>query len=72
MPLTILPQSFKAELIPKAPSIATLKKDEIPVFWACGVTPQLIAMNSKPPLMITHSPGHMFITDIVDEDLAIF
>ena len=48
-----------------------IKEDEVPVFWACGVTPQVIAMNSKPPLMITHSPGHMFITDIVDEDLAI-
>ncbi len=49
-----------------------IKEGEIPVFWACGVTPQAVAMNSKPPLMITHSPGHMFITDWLDEDLAVF
>jgi uncharacterized protein YcsI (UPF0317 family) len=29
-------------------------------------------MSSKPPFMITHSPGHMFITDVRDEDLAVF
>lgn len=39
------------------------EEDQLPVFWACGVTPQAIAMKVKPPLMITHSPGHMFITD---------
>lgn len=49
-----------------------IKRDEIPMFWACGVTPQVVAMNSKPPLMITHSPGHMFITDCLNEDLAAF
>lgn len=47
-----------------------IKEDEVPVFWACGVTPQAVALRSRPPLMITHSPGHMFITDIPDEDLA--
>ena len=36
------------------------KEGDVPMFWACGVTPQAVAMNSKPPLMITHSPGHMF------------
>jgi len=45
--------------------------DEIPVFWACGVTPQAVALKSKPPLMITHSPGYMFITDLLDEELSI-
>jgi uncharacterized protein YcsI (UPF0317 family) len=48
-----------------------VRDDEVPVFWACGVTPQAVAMESRPPLMITHSPGHMFITDLVDEDLAV-
>jgi uncharacterized protein YcsI (UPF0317 family) len=48
-----------------------IKEGEVPVFWACGVTPQAMAMSSKPPLMITHSPGHMFITDMRDEDLAV-
>ena len=37
-------------------------EDQLPVFWACGVTPQAVAMQAKPPLVITHSPGHMFIT----------
>ncbi len=45
--------------------------DEVPVFWACGVTPQSVAMNSEPELMITHSPGYMFVTDFMDEDLAV-
>ena len=44
---------------------------EVPVFWACGVTPQAVAIQSRPSLMITHSPGHMFITDLRDEDLAV-
>ena len=48
-----------------------IRDDEVPVFWACGVTPQAVAATSKPPLMITHSPGHMFITDVRDEDLAV-
>jgi len=47
-----------------------IREDEVPVFWACGVTPQAVALKSRPPLMITHSPGHMFITDILDEELA--
>ena len=42
---------------------------DVPVFWACGVTPQAVAMASKPAFMITHSPGHMFITDLRLEDL---
>jgi uncharacterized protein YcsI (UPF0317 family) len=42
----------------------TLGPDEIPVFWACGVTPQAVAMESRPELMMTHAPGHMFLTDL--------
>lgn len=45
--------------------------DELPVFWACGVTPQAVAMAARPPLMITHSPGCMFVTDLRDEELAV-
>lgn len=37
---------------------------EVPVFWACGVTPQAALMEAKPELAITHAPGHMFITDL--------
>jgi uncharacterized protein YcsI (UPF0317 family) len=45
---------------------------EVPVYWACGVTPQVALMKNKPDLVITHSPGHLFITDIRNEDLASF
>ncbi len=48
-----------------------VRPGEEPVFWACGVTPQAVALNSKPPLMITHAPGHMFITDQRDADVAV-
>src|SRR5262245_52976831 len=46
------------------------KPGDQPVFWACGVTPQAVALASKPPFMITHSPGHMFITDVPNSFLA--
>lgn len=39
-----------------------------PVFWACGVTPQNAALQAKPPIMITHAPGHMLITDQLDSN----
>ncbi len=45
--------------------------DELPVFWACGVTPQSVIMAAKPPLAITHSPGCMFLTDIRDDELTV-
>jgi uncharacterized protein YcsI (UPF0317 family) len=40
-----------------------IRDGELPVFWACGVTPQAVAVESRPELMITHAPGHMFVTD---------
>jgi len=43
---------------------------DVPVFWACGVTPQAVALASKPSFMITHSPGHMFITDVPNSALS--
>ncbi|MFC4354735.1 putative hydro-lyase [Chryseomicrobium palamuruense] len=49
----------------------TIKEGEVPVFWACGVTPQAIAMHVKPEIMITHAPGHMFITDLKNEDFSV-
>ena len=45
---------------------------DVPVFWACGVTPQAVALESKAPFMITLSPGHMFITDLPYSALAAF
>ncbi len=38
-----------------------------PIFWACGVTPQAAIRSAKPPISITHKPGHMLITDIPDD-----
>jgi uncharacterized protein YcsI (UPF0317 family) len=46
-----------------------IRTGEVPVFWACGVTPQAVAMLARPPLLLTHAPGHMFVTDLRDEDL---
>lgn len=47
-----------------------VRDGELPVFWACGVTPQAVAVASRPELMITHAPGHMFVTDARDERQA--
>ena len=45
--------------------------DEVPIFWACGVTPQAVALASQVPLMITHAPGYMFVTDRLDKQLSV-
>jgi uncharacterized protein YcsI (UPF0317 family) len=44
---------------------------DVPVFWACGVTPQAAVMASRPPFAITHAPGRMFVTDVRDEEYLI-
>jgi uncharacterized protein YcsI (UPF0317 family) len=49
----------------------TIGDGEIPVFWACGVTSQLAATSASLPLAITHAPGHMFVSDLRDEDLTL-
>ena len=49
----------------------TILPGEAPVFWACGVTPQAVALEARLPLVITHAPGHMFITDLPDHALAV-
>ena len=49
----------------------TLKQDELPVFWACGVTPQVALEAAKPPLAITHSPGCMLVSDLRNSQLAV-
>lgn len=41
-----------------------VQADELPVFWACGVTPQAALLEARPPFAITHAPGCMFLTDI--------
>jgi len=49
----------------------TIRRGEIPVFWACGVTPQAVVMKAKTDFCITHAPGHMFISDLLNEELAL-
>lgn len=47
----------------------TVHPGEVPVFWACGVTPQVAIMAAKPAFALTHAPGHMFLTDMHDNDI---
>ena len=49
----------------------TFEPGDVPVFWACGVTPQAAVVESKPQLAISHSPGYMLITDAEDEDYHV-
>lgn len=46
-----------------------IREGEIPVFWPCGVTPQAAVENAKPSIVITHAPGHMYLTDIKNAEL---
>lgn len=46
--------------------------DEIPIFWACGVTPQAVLLQSKPSVCITHAPGCMLVTDLLNHHLSTF
>jgi uncharacterized protein YcsI (UPF0317 family) len=46
--------------------------DELPVFWACGVTPQAVIASIRPPFAITHAPGCMLVTDLRNIRMAAF
>ena len=52
--------------------VTDVAPDELPVFWACGVTPQSVVAEARPPLCITHSPGKMLVTDLKNASLAAF
>ena len=60
------PDSFN----PHRPNVAPPGKDEIAMYWGCGITPHALAIESKIPFMITHSPAHMFVTDRLAEEFA--
>jgi uncharacterized protein YcsI (UPF0317 family) len=49
-----------------------VRAGELPVFWACGVTPQSVIAAVKPPFCITHAPGSMLVTDLLNTRLAAF
>ena len=48
-----------------------VRPDELPVFWACGITPQAAVLRAKPPICITHAPGHMLVTDVKNSEWAV-
>ena len=48
-----------------------LAPDQMPVFWACGVTPQVAVRSARPPLAITHTPAHMLVTDVRNASLSV-
>jgi uncharacterized protein YcsI (UPF0317 family) len=49
-----------------------IEAGELPVFWACGVTPQAAIAAAKPPFAITHAPGCMLLTDLKNNQLSLF
>jgi len=68
-----LPQSIGIADIasPDYGDAVPIAADEIPVFWACGVTPQSVISAAKIPFAITHAPGLMLITDLQNTQLAV-
>lgn len=48
---------------------ARFDQGDVPVFWACGVTPQNVVINARPPVCITHTPGRMLVTDVTDAQI---
>jgi len=64
--------SLQDEYFGETSSLTELEPDEVPVFWACGVTPQAVAIEAHLDFMISHFPGRMFITDVPIEEIAMF
>lgn len=44
-----------------------MNSGEVPVYWACGVTPQNVLLDAGLPICVTHSPGHMLISDVAED-----
>ena len=47
----------------------SVQEGEVPLFWACGVTPQAVLREARLPFAITHAPGHMFVSDLKEAEL---
>jgi len=58
--------------IPDYGDASPIAPDELPVFWACGVTPQSVILSTRPSFAITHAPGKMIVTDVRNSKLAAF
>lgn len=56
---------------PEYGDAVTINEHELPLFWACGVTPQVALEQAKPPICITHTPGCMLVTDVRNSKLAV-
>lgn len=59
-------------LSPDYGDAVSVRENDVPVFWACGVTPQQVLIDAGVEFAITHSPGHMLVTDMPDSTLALF
>ena len=57
--------------LPDYGDAVSMNDNELPVFWACGVTPQVALEAARPPFAITHSPGCMLVTDLRNSQLAV-
>jgi uncharacterized protein YcsI (UPF0317 family) len=58
--------------VPDYGDVVPVEEGELPVFWACGVTPQAAIAAARPPFAITHAPGAMLVTDLKNSSLSIF
>jgi len=56
---------------PEFGDAVTIRSGEVPLFWACGVTPQVAVEQARPPFCITHSPGCMLVSDLPNSHLAV-
>ena len=63
---------IKDVMTPDYGDAVEVRGDELPVFWACGVTPQSAIATAKPPFAITHAPGSMLVTDLKNNQLSLF
>jgi len=55
---------------PWAGDATEVLEDELPLYWACGITPQSVVLDARPSLCITHAPGHMLVTDLKNASLS--
>tara|TARA_B100000780_G_scaffold25294_1_gene16065 strand:- start:1321 stop:2145 length:825 start_codon:yes stop_codon:yes gene_type:complete len=58
--------------VPYFGTAPAMKNDQLPLFWACGVTPQIALEKARPPISITHTPAHMLVTDLRNASLSSF
>lgn len=62
---------YQPDMFSLSAPVAPQQPNEIVMHWGCGITPQTVALECKAPFMITHCPGHMFVTDRLAEELAV-